>query len=137
MISLPFDIQHPDEIPIQLCSTNSTEQCHSPHQLRLLCQSTEQFNVGSWIKIHYPSLDQFAQPIRGFIQAITLNASDFTLAILFSNPDDLMRMRMLEQQAQIHVYQLKSQLQGRKIDLQQAALEWIERHAAQFPSECV
>jgi hypothetical protein len=58
----------------------------------------------------------------------------FDLGVEFLDPDDAFRARMVEQVCHIEKYRLAVQREeGRVITAEEAAMEWINRHAAQFP----
>ncbi|MDY6992513.1 MAG: hypothetical protein SVR94_07890 [Pseudomonadota bacterium] len=47
--------------------------------------------------------------------------------------NDAFRSRMLEQVCQIEKYRQSLEQQGRTISIEEAAMEWISRYAAEFP----
>lgn len=130
-------IRHPQAIPLTLCLNDCLKSLPPAYSLRLICLSAFHIPNKTSVDIFYPTLDKNAQPIKGYIEHSTAHYGSFELCIQFSDSQQIMKMRMLEQQSHIHVYQQQQQRQGRLVNIQQAALEWIEHYAAQFPAECV
>lgn len=59
--------------------------------------------------------------------------SRFLLGIGFDDPEQAYSVRMMEQVCQIESYRLQQQRNGRSLNHEQAAIEWIRLHAADFP----
>jgi hypothetical protein len=58
----------------------------------------------------------------------------YELGLAFVDPDDAFRARMVEQVCHIEQYRREVRdREGRELDAEAAALEWIERNAARFP----
>ena len=58
----------------------------------------------------------------------------FELGVTFLNAEDAFLARMVEQICHIEDYRRSvHRLQGRQLSSEQAAFEWIEAHAAEFP----
>ncbi|MBY4676655.1 hypothetical protein [Marinobacterium arenosum] len=140
MDSLQVFIRHPDEIPLELSSFDSYDETRSEsRQLGLICNSPHRFENGSSIRIAFPFIDKSeSSDLIGVVNSCRKINSDYELAIAFPNQDSAMRMRMLEQRARIYLYQQKmAQLYDRHLSEQDAALEWIDRYAANFPTDDV
>ena len=61
--------------------------------------------------------------------------SGYELGVEFLDPEDAFRARMVEQVCHIEEYRHAVQRdEGRLITAEEAAMEWIEKHAAQFPA---
>jgi len=59
----------------------------------------------------------------------------FVIGMSFRNKSEAFRMRMLEQLCYIeHYRQSMLEDEGRELNSQQAASEWIDRYAAAFPA---
>jgi hypothetical protein len=60
--------------------------------------------------------------------------SGYELGVSFLDAEDAFRARMVEQLCHIEDYRRSVQrTEGREIDMDEAAAEWIEKFAAQFP----
>lgn len=141
MMSNTTTIQHPEQVQLKLTLLSTkTRPNTTPCSLYLACNSNSPYQQGQCLQISYPSLDDNQQTIHGYIQSCQPAQEcphTYQLVISFYDTDNLMQMRMLEQQSCIQLYQRELSHQGRPLNIQQAALEWIERYAAQFPAECV
>jgi len=62
-------------------------------------------------------------------------ADGFDIGVKFIDPDDQYRARMVEQVCHIQQYKNGMLKKGRELTGEQAALEWIERFARQFPGQ--
>jgi c-di-GMP-binding flagellar brake protein YcgR len=61
--------------------------------------------------------------------------SGFELGVTFLDADDAFRARMVEQVCHIEDYRMSVyRRDGRRLTAQEAATEWIEQYAAQFPA---
>lgn len=59
----------------------------------------------------------------------------YLVGVAFFDADDAFRARMVEQVCYIENYRnMVSSIEGRKLSVEQAAFEWIERYAEQFPN---
>lgn len=59
---------------------------------------------------------------------------EYELGLSFIDPDDAFRARMVEQICHIEHYRRQvHETEGRSLTTEEAAREWIERNAAQFP----
>jgi hypothetical protein len=60
--------------------------------------------------------------------------SGYELGVTFLDAEDAFRARMVEQLCHIEDYRRSVQrTEGRELDVEQAAQEWIAKYAAQFP----
>jgi hypothetical protein len=60
---------------------------------------------------------------------------EYELGLAFIDPDDAFRARMVEQVCHIEHYRRQvRETEGRSLTPEEAAREWIERNAAQFPA---
>ncbi|MBT4078105.1 MAG: PilZ domain-containing protein, partial [Gammaproteobacteria bacterium] len=59
----------------------------------------------------------------------------FEIGLEFDDPNELFRLRMIEQICHIEHYRAEvKQHQGRQLTSEQAAKEWIKLYAADFPN---
>jgi hypothetical protein len=60
--------------------------------------------------------------------------SGYELGVTFLEAEDAFRARMVEQLGHIEDYRRSVQrIEGRELDMDEAAHEWIEKYAANFP----
>lgn len=131
-------IQHPQEFPIELnrSCTSGTNKPGST-QLKLVCHSTQAFGSGEQLNIRIPSI-QPELAVTGQVDWCADQGNGYELGITFPCDDQLMRIRMLEQLCYIRRYRTHvMQEEGRDLTEQDAALEWISKYAALFPSDSV
>ncbi|MCP8687072.1 hypothetical protein [Marinobacterium sedimentorum] len=128
-------IRHPDEIPLELqvvdplCNT-----VQLPMPLGLLCRSAAMIATGQQVNISTSELAH-APAITGQIEWCHAHQDHFELHICFASDEHAQRMRMFEQVCHIRRYrQWVQDQQGRSLSEDEAALEWIAKYAALFPS---
>ncbi|MFY0677401.1 MAG: PilZ domain-containing protein [Neptuniibacter sp.] len=128
-------IHHPEEFSIEL------QQKKTPHplsdkylNLKLVCHSSTPFSSGESVAIHLPSVSNNDE-VMGVVEWCNSSQQGFELGIKFSDPNELMRLRMLEQLCFIKRYRNHVlHIEGRDLSDQDAALEWIAKYARLFPS---
>jgi len=127
-------IQHPLELPIELELKQLAGQLpNNACNLKLICYSTTPFPRGASVSIHLPSAG--SDEAIGTVEKCSPSQLGFQLRILFSNFNELMQIRMLEQICYIQRYKsYVRKTQGRSLSDQDAAFEWIEKYATIFPS---
>jgi len=135
MGNLHLFIRHPDDVPIKLNPLELSEPDDHPPRLGLICSSHERFPKGSTLGISFPSLTLPPHQLVGRVFNCLPTQQSYELAIEFSSADSAMQLRMIEQQAYIRLYQqYMSEHLDRQLSEEAAALEWIDRYAAYFPS---
>lgn len=138
MDNLQHSIRHPEEFPIEINPlTKPASLAIENTDLQLVCHYTTAFATGSVINIRIPSI-QPSLSVTGKIHQCIDKHAGYELGITFSSPDELMRIRMLEQICYIRRYrQHIFNIEGRTLSEQDAALEWIHKYAALFPTDNV
>ncbi|WP_299199827.1 hypothetical protein [uncultured Amphritea sp.] len=131
---------HPADIPILLSTTQESQAVNLCHPLyrefspaRLSCPSESYIKPGSTIDICLP-LSQPSLSATGYVIWCQQEQSGFLLGIGFDDPEQVYSLRMIEQICQIESYRLKQHRKGRQLSSEQAAVEWIRLHAADFPT---
>lgn len=132
-------IRHPTSIPIHIASG-----AHAGTQLKVnnlsaggLCFFTElPVKVGSIVDLIISCVSPDYQG-EGVIVWRRQAPSDqapkgFEVGVRFANDDEYFRVRMVEQICQIEEYRQQLAGVGRILTTEQAALEWINRFAADF-----
>lgn len=130
-------IRHPSNISIdfhleELVSEGS-EYLKNVSFGGLSFNSKHELTTGTIISIKIP----LVQPVfaaAGRVSWCRPENSQFEIGIEFLDKDDMFRARMVEQVCHIEQYKhevLKNE--GRKLSGEEAALEWIQKYAPQFP----
>ncbi|MEO8409201.1 MAG: PilZ domain-containing protein [Propionivibrio sp.] len=131
-------IRHPAEIPIEINAGGAL--VHGPHRANnlglggLAFHWEHEVDPGSVIALSIPVVRPvFSTSAR----VVWCRAGQFgyELGVEFLDPEDAFRARMVEQVCHIEEYrQAVLRDEGRPIAAEEAAMEWIEKHAAEFPS---
>ena len=129
-------IQHPDEFPIEFHpNKNTLSKTYSEQTLQLLCHSPQAYPQGTVMDISVPTIGAHAQ-VTGIVDQCVRDEdhNHYALCLHFPSHDAQMRIRMLEQLCYIQRYrQHILDSEGRELDEQGAALEWIKHYAHLFP----
>lgn len=131
-------IRHPVDIPIWVRSHQHPGQRTLPtnniSKGGLAFVSHEAIRPGSVIDISI----RITRPtfnVRGMVRWCRKAGNGWDIGAQFVNKEDAFRVRMIEQVCHIeHYKQEVVQREGRRLSSEHAAREWIEKHAAQFPS---
>ena len=131
-------IRHPSDIPIEYQmdsgGTGSSHEClHDIGHGGLSFSSSCELPVGAPITIRISHL-QPAFEVEGRVAWCQWEAGVFSVGVSFLQAGDRFRVRMVEQICHIEHY--KSEVlaaEGRVISGEQAACEWIDRYAGNFP----
>lgn len=146
-------IRHPASIPIQIFSPDSAHQClsemSSSHSSKvgaqhvstcdvsaggLSCVSDRLMNVGEAVEVEI-SLDHPPFKTIGHIVWCKGEGDRYLIGIGFSDLATAYAVRMVEQICYIEEYRQEILTrEGRELSSEEAALEWIGKHAADFPS---
>ncbi|HIG44822.1 MAG: PilZ domain-containing protein [bacterium] len=129
-------VRHPSDIPIQI-NAGGSEKLHltSLQNLShggLCCEVEYSIEVGMPITINIP-LVKPPYVGQGIVVWCRAAANGYEIGIRFSEPQEAFKSRMVEQVCQIEHYKRQVYREdGRDIDGEQAAREWIEKYAADF-----
>ena len=135
-------IRHPSDIPIEYQTDEQTnEQTESVGQEHLndistgglSFTSTCALRVGSLITIRITNVEpDFVA--RAQVAWCREEDNGFVVGVAFAESSDLFRARMVEQVCHIEHYKAEVlAAEGRHIDGEQAAEEWIQKFAMEFP----
>lgn len=131
-------IRHPIEIPIEVAAQSEPEHSESLRNLSFggLSFGAEQpYEPGTLlgICIHAPpSPVQLAARVA-WCRPCMEQSGYYEIGVAFEDSLDAFRVRMVEQVCQIERYRLSVLgCEGRELTMEEAAREWIERHAHQF-----
>lgn len=155
-------IRHPMSIPIQICSPAASHQYSSDKEIDtsslqatnlesskssaqvvntcdvsaggLSCESDQLMNIGEAVEVEI-SLDHPPFKTIGHIVWCKGEGDRYLLGIGFSDLATAYAVRMVEQVCYIEEYRQEILAnEGRELSSEEAALEWISKHAADFPS---
>jgi len=90
-------------------------------------------NVSDLVEISFPSLKQENQ-VTGRVAWCEKAIKGYEIGIEFDRSEEVFRLRMIEQICHIEHYRREvMRSQGRELTARQAAEEWIQRYADDFP----
>jgi hypothetical protein len=129
-------VRHPSTIPIEL--SLERQRCGAPTQLHnvgaggIACAVTEPLPVGSTVQLRVPLVWPEYKGCGVVVWCRRAPVGGFEVGIEF-NAQEAFKSKMVEQLCQIEEYRQQiSREQGRELDGEQAAREWISRHARDF-----
>lgn len=131
-------IRHPANIPIEIALIARTgkhrQRLHDISFGGLRCGFSAYVKPGTLIRLNIDLVDP---PFDARARVIWCHScmSGFDLGVEFMDAEDAFRARMVEQICHIEQYKRWAQdTQGRELSAEQAAKEWINKYAADFPN---
>jgi hypothetical protein len=131
-------IRHPSDIPIEY-QADAVDNLASEDRLNnishggLSFTSEHELAVGTVITIRI-NLIKPRFEVKGQVAWCQREKHLFVVGVRFMEESDLFRLRMVEQICHIEHYKSKVQAEeGRQLTGEQAAREWIQKFAGQFP----
>lgn len=131
-------VRHPTDIPIHVHAAQVQHNGHGECQMTtvsqggLSCEVDREFNVGCLVDIHIPSVTPAYHGL-GEVVWCHARAGGFLIGLRFTDREEAFKSRMVQQVCQIEHYKnLVFEQEGRVLDGNQAASEWIQKHAASF-----
>lgn len=129
-------IRHPSDIPISL--TLEDESLCDPHLQNisvggLCCSYPQALSAGAQVRIE---IDFISPHFHAYGQVLWSrpDRQGYLIGIGFSDPHAAHAMRMVQQVCRIEQYRERIyQEQGLSLSSEEAARQWIERYAADFP----
>jgi hypothetical protein len=131
-------IRHPIDMPVEIgmheiCG-QSALQAHDISLGGLALHSEQALHPGTRVRIRIAHVEP---PFEAPAQVAWCQANleeGFELGVTFLDADDAFLARMVEQVCHIEDYRRSVQrTEGRNLSAEEAATEWIDRYAAQFP----
>ncbi|EXI70495.1 MAG TPA: PilZ domain-containing protein [Candidatus Accumulibacter phosphatis] len=130
-------IRHPADIPVDIAvggaHRRAAPRMKDVSEGGLACLSRRPLSVGATVVLSIPLVQP---PFRatGEVVWCRRQGSAYEVGIRFADADDFFAARMVEQVCQIERYRQQVRRdEGRVLDAEAAAREWIERYAAGFP----
>lgn len=131
-------LRHPVDIPIEIDADGQRQR--AARRLKdvglggLACRSEHPLSIGARVVVTIP----FVKPVFSAPCSVvwcTRRGSHYEVGVRFTESDDVFAARMVEQVCQIEHYRHEVlRNEGRVLDGEAAAQEWISRYAAQFPT---
>jgi hypothetical protein len=129
--AIPY--QSPWQLELTLPSSLDTTPSRSSPSTGLSYLCNQPLDQGLLVQFRLPSIsDQACSKL--WVALCEPHQRGYLLSLRFMNDEQLYRFRMMEQLSEIYQYQQRMRRQGRHLDLDQAANEWINRFAASFKS---
>ena len=131
-------IRHPVDVPVEIrAGASGTARAFHTHDISLgglALQSSFAVDVGSIVDIRIGCVQPpFAAHAR-VAWCRTRDDEGFELGVTFLDAQDAFLARMVEQVCHIEEYRRSVQrTERRELSSEEAALEWIDKHAARFP----
>jgi hypothetical protein len=130
-------LRHPSDIPIayrvDAVASSSTHHLRNISEGGLCFNSRSDITPGSSIHVEIP----IAEPVfeaDGIVVWCRSSNGDFEVGVRFDGIEADYSVRMVEQVCHIEHYRRETlRSEGRVLTGEEAAVEWIEKNAAQFP----
>ena len=132
-------IRHPSEIPIEIQCAPESSYVPRPTQNvgygGLAFLSDTAIELGTIIGLRMPHLRPAFELPEARVAWCHQEGSGFAVGVQFLEAAQAFEVRMVEQVCHIETYRRDvEQHEGRQLTAEEAAEEWISRHAASFPN---
>jgi len=133
-------IRHPSDIPIEIeleeIVANRTEYLKNISRGGLSFSSKVPLPGGSTIKIKIPLVKPLFEAVGRVAWCLKCKGEErYEVGVAFLAEEDAFRARMVEQVCHIEHYKnVVFEKEGRVLNGEEAALEWIRRYATGFPN---
>lgn len=129
-------IRHPSDIPIQIelesVVSSRTEYLNNISEGGICFKSRVPIDAGALIHIRIPLVHPIFE-CTGCVVWCEPHEEHYDVGVKFDRGEQIFRLRMVEQICHIEHYKKEALKRGRRLTSEEAALEWIARHAARFP----
>ena len=132
-------IRHPADVPIVVTplsdSGASVAELEDISEGGLRCNVPGYIKPGLLVSVEIPGLESPYQG-QGTVVWCQSGSDGYEVGIRFTEDGEGFRLRMVEQVCQIeHYRQYIAEKEGRELTSEEAASEWIRKHAANFDDE--
>lgn len=94
--------------------------------------ASDRLDVGDSIQVKIPVLNE-EHSMEGLVVWCNKSPKGYEVGLEFNDPDEVERLRMIEQISQIETFRRDlEKREGRKLDSEQAAREWVSKYAGEF-----
>jgi len=129
-------VRHPSSIPLQVRVLSEGPEPTEVSDISLGGLSFpfhRPIANGVGVAVRVPELAEHIELLGRVVRCGRLDEM-WLVGIVFEGRDEVFRMRMVQQICHIESYRkIVRKVEGRDISSDEAAAEWIARHAAQFP----
>lgn len=131
-------IRHPSDMPIELSPVQANDTvCTLTKDVSiggLSFYSSRPFGVGVEVSVKIPVTTPAFEANANVIWCVS-NVDGYDVGVEFNHSADAYKARMVEQICHIEHYRLwVKEVEGRELDSERAAKEWIGKFAGQFPT---
>ncbi|HEY5717061.1 MAG TPA: hypothetical protein VIS52_01120, partial [Motiliproteus sp.] len=127
-------IVHPPQALISLLPLRIAPTAEAVTPAVLICHWCIPHRPGNWVQVEIAAQNAQVRA-TALVLACRLNDYDYSFELAIPDPEQAFQVRMVEQLCYINRYREQVlRLEGRDLDPNQAAAEWISRFAARFPS---
>lgn len=131
-------IRHPVDIPVEIrCGDHGAASSTRTHDIGLggvALRTPTPLPVGASVALRIAQVQPPFEAQARVAWCRTHEDAGYEMGVAFLDERDAFTARMVEQVCYIDDYRKSvRRLEGREIDAEQAAAEWIARHAADFP----
>lgn len=132
-------IRHPADIPIQIqveyLPDSADSEMNNVSLGGLACESHTPLEKGAEVCIRVPFLKPAVEARGSVVWCHMKTEGIYEVGIEFAEPDDAYTARMIEQVCYIERYKKEiREREGRVLNGEEAAREWIRKYAAGFPA---
>lgn len=131
-------VRHPTDIPIFVRAVEPTPDSRSDCAMTSVsqggfsCRVDAEVHVGCFVNIDIPSVSPSYHG-TGEVVWCKPNGMGFEIGVRFTDSEEAFKSRMVQQICQIEHYKnLVYEREGRILDGNEAASEWIEKYASHF-----
>lgn len=128
-------IRHPTDFPILITSVgvpgDSSAQLCDISQGGFACQLGRALFPGNKVTLNIPCLDQ-CQRVSGKVVYCNSGTNGYRVGIQFDDEKEAFKIKMVEQVCQIEHYRRELRRDGRELDVETAAREWIKHYGKEF-----
>lgn len=133
-------IRHPSDMPIELAQVAVQDVfCSTTNDISvggLSFSARRPYDIGSKVKVRIPVTTP-AFEAQANVKWCLATSEGYEIGLEFNEVKDAYRARMVEQICHIEHYRLwVKEVEGREIDSEHAAKEWIGKFAEEFPALC-
>lgn len=128
-------IRHPTSIPVQLSPSTHEPTCVNARNLSaggLSFITDEPVKVGTKVDVSIPLIQPEYHGVGVVVWSHDHKPNGYEVGVKFTSDDEFFRARMVEQVCCIEDYRQRVALKGRRLSSEEAALEWIGKHAVDF-----
>jgi len=128
-------IRHPTDFPILVSaigvSDGTAAKLCDISQGGFACQLERALLPGEEVTLKIPCLGQ-DECVFGKVVYCNSGSKGYRIGIQFDDERETFKIKMVEQVCQIEHYRRELQREGRELDTETAAREWISHHAKEF-----